>query len=103
MIGKGELNMEFLDTKGGIKRIQREVYHAPNVPVDLLPPQAIMRNGKYGWLRINGEHAQLQFRDGSLVNVPTNPVTRLPMFVTFDNIDQAAEQLETSLYSCVTK
>jgi len=46
VIGKGELIMEFLDTKGGIKRIQREVYHAPNVPVDLLPPQAIMSNGK---------------------------------------------------------
>ena len=103
VIGKGDLKMEFLDNKGRVKKITRQVYHAPDVPVDLLPPQLIMRNSRDGWFRINGEEASLEFQDGSVVKVPTDSVTRLPMFVTFDSVDEAAQQLETSMYSCVTQ
>ena len=45
----------------------------------------------------------LEFKNGGTVRVPCNPVTSLPMSCSFDDVDAAADELETSLYSCVTE
>ena len=45
----------------------------------------------------------MEFNDGEKVNVPYDPLTSLPMLYYFDDVDDAATKLETSLYSCVTE
>ena len=64
--------------------------------MDLIPPQLVMRNNNDGHFKMNGHQAILEFKGGVTVNVPYNAVTRLPILVTFDDIDQAAQHLETS-------
>ena len=50
---------------------------------------------------MNGRRAMLEFQDGGVVDCPFDPITSLPMLHSFDNVEAAAEQLETSLCSCV--
>ena len=103
VVGKGKTQFEFVTAKGKIIRIARDAYHVPDLPVDLVPPQKIMRTAKDGWFKINGDAARLEFRNGNVISAPFDPVTRLPMFHTFVDASKAALELETSLYSCVTE
>ena len=103
IMGKGKTTFELISTEGKKITLIREAYYAPGLPVDLVPPQKLMRTSTDGWSKMNGEKAQLEFRDGKIVSLPFDPVTSLPMLYSFENVDKAAEQLETSLYSCISE
>ena len=103
VIGEGMVSFEFVTTSGQRIKMQREAKHVPGLPVDLVPPQKLMRNLYDGWFKINGEQALLECKNGGSIQVPYDPVTSLPMLYWFDNVDEAAKQLETCLYSCVTE
>ena len=45
----------------------------------------------------------MEFNDGEKVKVPYDQLTSLPMLYYFDDVDNSATKLETSLYSCVTE
>ena len=77
--GKGKTAFELISTAGKKIRIVRDAYHAPDLPVDLVPPQKIMRNSSDGWFKINGEKGVLEFAGGEIVSVPFDPLKSLPM------------------------
>ena len=93
VIGKGKTQFEFVTAKGKIIRIVRDAHHVPDLPVDLVPPQRLMRTAQDGWFKINGDKAMLEFRNGNTVSTPFDPVTRLPMFHTFVDANKAALEL----------
>ena len=72
----------------------RDAFFCPDLPVDSVSPQKLMRNDKDGWFKINGDKAVLEFANGSTVKVPWDPLTSLPMLHSFDDVDSAAEKLE---------
>ena len=80
--GKGKTAFEFISTKGKKIRVIRDAYCTPGLPVDLVPPQRIMRNSEDGWFKINGVCTVLEFNDGEKVNVPYDPLTSLPVSYT---------------------
>jgi hypothetical protein len=102
IIGKGKAAFELISSRGKKIRVVRYAFCAPGLPVDLVPPQRLMRTSEDGWFKINGEGAGLEFKDGEKVNVPYDPLTSLPMIYYFNDIDAAVIKLETSLHSCVT-
>ena len=93
LVGEGMVSFEFITTSGQRIKIQREAKHVPGLPVDLVPPQKLMRNHHDGWFKINGEQAILECKNGGSIQVPFDPVTSLPMLYWFDNVDEAAKQL----------
>ena len=101
--GKGKTSFEFITTKGKTMKITRDAFHVPDLPVNLVPPQKLMQTSQDGWFKMNGEKALLEFNGGHMVHVPFDPVTSLPMFYSFHDVDAAAENLEVALYSCVTE
>ena len=92
-----------VSTAGKIVTKDCEVHFVPGLHVDLVPPQVVVKNAREGWFKVNGEMAVLEFADGSIVTVPFDSVTRLPMFHFFDDAKAAAESLETALHACVTE
>ena len=74
-----------------MKKATRDAFHVPDIPIDLIPPQVIMRNNKDGWFRTNGAKAVLTFADGMEVDVGFDPVTRFPMIHMFDDADSIVE------------
>ena len=81
----------------------QDVHHVPDLPVDLVPPQKLMRTEHDGWYQINGMCAEMVFWTGEVVSTPFDPVTSLPMIQSFLDAGKVAQMFETSLYSCVTK
>ena len=103
VLGEGMVSFDFVSKRGKRIKMQREAKHVPGLPIDLVPPQKLLRNDQDGWFKINGERAVLECKNGGSVQVPFDPVTNLPMLYWFEDADKAAKQLELSLYSCVTE
>ena len=51
---------------------------------------------------MNKAKAMLIFPDKSVMNMPIDSVTNLPILYSFESTEKAAEKLEQSLYSCVS-
>ena len=94
VLGRGKTKFEFVTSDGNTICLTRDCYYVPDLAIDLIPPQKIMRDASDGWFKINGHAARLEFRDGSVVSVPFDPVTSLPMLYSFDSVEKAAEQME---------
>ena len=101
--GKGVVRYELLDSKGRVRPIEREAMHAPDLPVRLIPPQAVFPAGSVGQCVVADGRMTWHFRNGQVVPIDINPATRLPEIRLFRNVDKAAEQLDTALLSCVTE
>lgn len=101
--GKGLIKLQVAARKGKIKELTRLATHAPDIPVDLIPPQAITRNRKDGWFKINEEQAMFEFSDGKQVATGFDPITKLPMVHFFEGVGEAAEDFETALHTCVAE
>ena len=77
VVGKDIKRVEMVTMDGKIKVKECEIHHVPGLPVDLVPPQMVMKTSREGWFKINGEKALLEFSDGSSVAAPFDPITRL--------------------------
>ena len=80
VVGKGVESEEMVTTDGKITVKECEMHHTPGLPIDLVPPQKLMKPVNDGQFKINGEKVLLGFSDDSPVSAPFNPEARLPMF-----------------------
>ena len=103
IVGKGKTRFEFVTSKGKTVTLTRDAFHAPDLPVDLIPPQCLVHNSTEGWFKVNGETAYLELHNGACIQAPFDPAMCLPMFYSFIHAQKAAKQLETCLYSCFTE
>ena len=99
---RGKTSFEMITQTGKVQKIIRTTCHVPDIPINLFPPQGIMRNNTDGWFKTNGANTAFEFADGTTVDVGFDPVMRLPMIHMFDDADKAAEDLETALCTCMS-
>ena len=55
VVSEGMVSFKFVTTSCQQIKMQREAKHVPGLPVDLVPPQKLMRNHQDGWFKINDE------------------------------------------------
>lgn len=101
--GEGLVELQVLTRKGRVKKLTRPATNVPDIPVNLIPPQVIMRNNNDGFFNVNGEQAMFEFADGEQVATGFDPITKLPMLHFFADVDKPGEALETALHTCVAK
>lgn len=103
--GTGKVKYQVLDDFGRIKYLQGDCHLVEGLPVRLIPPQCIMKTRDDGHYAINGQDGgHFVYKcDGGVVRTPIDPTCNQPMITMFRDANQASEDLELSLYSCVTK
>lgn len=97
------VKLQMATRKDSVQKMTCPASHVPDIPMDLIPLQVIVRNRKGRWFKTNGEQAMFEFANKHHVNVDFDPATKLPILHFFDDVNKAAQELETALHSCATE
>lgn len=102
ILGEGITNYEVIGHGGHVKQIRMKQLYVPQLPVRLIPPQAIFPTENDGYFRISGETASFLFNDGTNVPCEILPSCNLPLLRLFHDASLAAEHTASAFYTCVT-
>lgn len=100
---EGRVKLETLTTTGEIKTIETSAYFAPTMTCRLMSPQAYFADlrDEQGFFKIGWKKAELEWGDGTSVNVDLDENTHLPKLRMYHHALDTANAL--ALKGCVTE